>query len=143
MPKNIISEFQRNKTMSDLKVSDVMMTDFKTIDGMTSIAEALTMLKNNRLNALFVSPKDKNNVYGIMTLKDIARKVISQRRKLHETHVYEIMSKPVLTIQTTMPIPYAARFLSNFNVSYAMVLEKDEVVGMISLNGMVMQWKGE
>ena len=129
--------------MSDLKVSDVMMTDFKTIDGMTSIAEALTMLKNNRLNALFVSPKDKNNVYGIMTLKDIARKVISQRRKLHETHVYEIMSKPVLTIQTTMPIPYAARFLSNFNVSYAMVLEKDEVVGMISLNGMVMQWKGE
>ena len=129
--------------MSDLKVSDVMMTNFKTIDGMTSIAEALAILKENRLNALFVSPKDKNNVYGIMTLKDIARKVIGQRRRLHETHVYEIMSKPVLTIQTTMPIPYAARFLSNFNVSYAMVLEKDEVVGMISLNGMVMQWKGE
>ena len=127
--------------MSDLKVSDVMMTNFKTVDGMTSISEAMAILKENRLNALFVSPKDENNVYGIMTLKDIARKVISQRRKLHETHVYEIMSKPVLTIQTTMPIPYAARFLSNFNVSYAMVLEKDEVVGMISLNGMVMQWK--
>ena len=129
--------------MSDLKVSDVMMTNFKTVDGMTSISEAMAILKENRLNALFVSPKDENNVYGIMTLKDIARKVISQRRKLHETHVYEIMSKPVLTIQTTMPIPYAARFLTNFNVSYAMVLEKDEVVGMISLNGMVMQWQGQ
>ena len=37
--------------------------------------------------------------------------------KLHETHVYEIMSKPVLSVNSYMPIPYAARFLTNFNVS--------------------------
>ena len=125
------------------KVSDIMMKNFKTMDGMTGIADALNIMKESGINAILVSPKDENNVYGIMTLKDIARKVIAQRRKLHETHVYEIMSKPVLTIQSSMPIPYAARFLTNFNVSYAMVLEKDKVAGLVSLNGMVMKWQGQ
>ena len=130
--------------MSEIpKVSDVMMQNFKTIDGMTSVADALSMMKEKKMNAVLIVPKDENNVYGIMTLKDIARKVIAQRRKLHETHVYEIMSKPVLSVLANMPVPYAARFLTNFNVSYAMVLENDKVVGMVSLNGMVTYWPGQ
>jgi signal-transduction protein with cAMP-binding, CBS, and nucleotidyltransferase domain len=78
-----------------------------------------------------------------MTLKDIARKVIAQRRKLHEAHVYEIMSKPVLSVLSNMPIPYAARFMTNFNVSYAMVTENNKVIGLVSLNGIVSCWKGQ
>ena len=40
-----------------------------------------------------------------------------------------------------MPIRYAARFLTNFNVSYAMVIESNEVTGMVSLNGIVDRWE--
>ncbi len=39
-----------------------------------------------------------------------------------------------------MPVPYAARLLTNFNVSYAMVIESNHVVGMVSLNGIVTNW---
>ena len=44
---------------------------------------------------VLVEPRDDSDIYGIMTLKDMARKVIAHRKKLHEAHVYEIMSKPV------------------------------------------------
>ncbi len=90
---------------------------------------------------VLVEPRDENDVYGIMTLKDIARKVIGQGRNLHETHIYEIMSKPVLSVKSDMPIPFAARFLTNFNVSCAMVIENNEVIGMVSLNGIVNRWE--
>ncbi len=121
-------------------IRDVMMTDFQCIDGVTKVSDALKMMKSKRIHAVLIDPRDEDDVYGIMTLKDIARKVIGQRRKLYETHVYEIMSKPVLSVPSNMPLPYSARFLTNFNVSYAMVMEKDEVVGMVSLNGIVNQW---
>ena len=121
-------------------IRDVMMKDFKTINGITRVSDALEMMKRDKINAVLVEPKDETNVYGIMTLKDIARKVIGERRKIHETHVYEIMSKPVLSVLSSMPIPYAARFLNNFNVSYAVVTENDKIVGMVSLNGIVTQW---
>ena len=118
------------------------MTDFKTIDGVTKISDALKMMRDKKVNAVLINPRNKSDVYGLMTLKDIARKVIAKRRKLHETHAYEIMSKPVLSVSAAMPIPYAARFLTNFNVSYAMVIQSEKVVGMVSLNGIVMQWEG-
>ncbi len=121
-------------------IREVMMTDFKTLNGTTRVSDALEMMKREKINAVLIEPKDETNVYGILTLKDIARKVIGERRKLHETHVYEIMSKPVLSVLSSMPIPYAARFLTNFNVSYAVVTENDKIIGMVSLNGIVTQW---
>ena len=121
-------------------VSQIMIPDFKKIDGVTRVAEALKVMKEENLSALLIEPKDESDVFGILTLRDIARKVIAQRRKLHETHVYEIMSKPVLSVPASMPVSYAARLLTNFNVSYAMVIESDQVVGMVSLNGIVTNW---
>lgn len=121
-------------------VQDIMMRDFKKIDGVTKVSAALTMMKTEKINAILIEPRSEADVYGIVTIKDIARKVIAQRRKLHETHAYEIMSKPVLCIPPNMPLPYAARHLTNFNVSYAMVLENNAVTGMVSLHGIVQFW---
>lgn len=121
-------------------VRDIMMADFITIEGITKVSEALEMMNQKKLNAILIKPRSEMDVYGIMTRRDIARKVIGQRRKLHETHVYEIMTKPVLSVPPSMPIPYAARHLTNFRVSYATVLENDTVIGIISLNGMVQNW---
>lgn len=128
--------------MADIqKVRDVMMSNFTKVEGILKVSDAMDMMRDRKINAILVEPRDENDVYGIMTLKDIARKVIGQRRNLHETHIYEIMSKPVLSVNSNMPIPYAARFLTNYNVSYAMVIENNEVLGMVSLNGMVISWK--
>ena len=90
---------------------------------------------------MLVEPRDNSDISGIMTLKDIARKVIAHRRQLNEAHVYKIMSKPVLSVTSDMPIPFAARFLTNFSVSYVMVIKNNEITGMVSLNDMVDLWE--
>ena len=80
--------------MSEFKmVSDVMMPNFKTLDGITKVSDALVTMRQYNVNAVLIEPRNDQDVYGIMTLKDIARKVIAQRRKLYEAHVYEIMTK--------------------------------------------------
>jgi len=124
-------------------VRDIMMPNFKKIEGITKVSEALAMMNKEKINAVLIEPRNAADVYGIITLRDIARKVIGERRKLHETHVYEIMTKPVLSVPPNMPLPYAARHLTSFKVSYAMVLENNTVIGMISLNGIVQLWKDE
>jgi len=124
-------------------VRDIMKPNFKTIEGITKVSDALAMMIQESISAILIEPRSKSDVYGIMTLRDIARKVIGNRRKLHETHVYEIMTKPVLSVPPNMPIPYAARQLTNFKVSYAMVMENNAVIGIISLNGIVQNWKDE
>ena len=121
-------------------VRDIMMSDFIKIEGITKVSDALVMMNQKKLNAILIEPRNEADVYRIMTRRDIARKVIGERRKLHETHVYEIMTKPVLSVPPNMPLPYAARHLTSFKVSYAMVLENNTVIGMVSLNGIVQHW---
>ena len=121
-------------------VRDIMMPNFKKIEGITKVSDALAMMTKNNVNVILIEPRNEADVYGIMTLRDIARKVIGNRRKLDETHVYEIMTKPVLDVPPNMPLTYAARHLTNFKVSYAVVLENNTVIGMISLNGIVQHW---
>ena len=118
----------------------VMMAEFKKVDGVLKVSDALEMMKEENLSVVLVEPRNDSDVYGILTLRDIARKVIGERRKLNEAHVYEIMSKPVLSVPASMPTSYAARLLTNFNVSYAMVMDTNQVIGILSLNSIVTHW---
>ncbi len=81
----------------------------------------------------FISNIERIFIYGFHSIGRLC--------EYHQAPIYEIMSKPVLSVNSDMPIPYAARFLTNFNVSYAMVIENNEVIGMVSLNGMVNNWE--
>ena len=51
-----------------------------------------------------------------------------------------ISASSVLSVPASMPIPYAARLLTNFNVSYAMVMDTNQVIGILSLNSIVTHW---
>ena len=120
-------------------VSQIMMPNFRKIDGVTRVAEALKMMKEDNLNAMLIEPRDESDVYGILTLKDIARKVISQRRKLHETHVYEIMSKPVISVDPDMDIRYCTRLFDSFGLSLAPVADHKKVVGIVGYTDIVLR----
>jgi CBS domain-containing protein len=123
------------------RVKDVMHAYVMNIHGITKVSDALSIMKDENIQTILVRPRNDEDVYGLITLRDISRKVIAAGKRLDDVHAYEIMSKPVLMVDANMPIIYAARFLTNFNVSWAPVMEKGELVGMVSLNGIV--WNGK
>jgi len=123
------------------RVKDVMHAYVMNFHGITKVSDALSIMKDENIQTILVRPRNDEDVYGLITLRDISRKVIAAGKRLGDVHAYEIMSKPVLMVDANMPITYAARFLTNFNVSWAPVMENGELVGMVSLNGIV--WNGK
>ncbi|OHC01349.1 MAG: hypothetical protein A3H23_00470 [Planctomycetes bacterium RIFCSPLOWO2_12_FULL_40_19] len=123
------------------RVKDVMYAYVANIHGITKVSDALSIMKEENIQTILVRPRNNEDVYGLITLRDIARKVIAAGKRLDDVHAYEIMTKPVLTVDVNMPITYAARFLTNFNVSWAPVMENGELVGMVSLMGIVLKGK--
>ena len=53
--------------------------------------------------------------------------------------VYEIMSKPVLTVDVSMDIKYAIRILARFKLSRGLVTEQGEMVGIVTLRDMAIR----
>ena len=53
-------------------------------------------------------------------------------------NVYEIMSKPVISVSPDMDIRYAARLFSQFGISVAPVIEQGEVIGIVTYADIVL-----
>ena len=121
-----------------IRVKDVMKTDFGSIDGVATVADALIKMKILKTAVLIVNKRNEDDEYGMLTSGDIARHVLAKDRAPDRVNVYEIMSKPVISVHPDMDIRYCSRLFANYNLVRAPVLENNQVVGMVSPNSLVL-----
>jgi predicted transcriptional regulator len=122
-----------------VRVRDVMKRQLDVVDGLTTVAEALRMMRHVETKTLLVSKRHDNDEFGIVLVSDIAKKVLAVDRPPERVHIYEIMTKPVLTMPPDMDIRYVARLFDQFGLSRAPVVEDGEVIGIISHTDMVLK----
>ncbi len=129
--------------MSDKKpvcVADVMKSDVDMIDGMTTVTDALKEMQHVETKTLIINKRDGNDEYGMLLISDISRKVLAIDKSPDRTNVYEVMSKPVITVHPEMDIRYCARLFDRFGLSRAPVLDADHnIVGVVSHTDMVLR----
>ena len=122
-----------------VRVSDLMVSGVRTIDGFATVNEAMTAMKQFGVSSLVVNRRHADDELGVVTVTDIAREVIATNRSPDRVNVYEIMSKPVLTVRSRMQARYAARLLVHFGVSRTLVVdEAGNPEGIVTLRDMVM-----
>lgn len=122
-----------------VRVRDVMKTAFDIIDGMTTVADALRKMQHVETKALIVDKRHDDDEYGMLLISDIARKVLGKDRSPDRVNAYEIMAKPVVTVDPDMDIRYCARLFERFGLSRAPVVENGKMVGIVSLTDMVLK----
>lgn len=127
------------KAKKVIRVSDVMKKGFDVIDGMTTVSEALKKMKHVDTKTLVVDKRDDNDEYGVVLIADIAKQVLAKDRAPDRVNVYEVMAKPVISVDPNMDIRYCARLFENFGLSRAPVIECGKMVGIISFTDMVLR----
>jgi len=102
--------------LTKITASDVMEPDFLIIDGMATVAEALAKMKEGNAHFVLVDKRSDDDEYGIVLVSDIAKQVLAKNRSPERVNVYEIMTKPVLSVQPDMDIRYCARLFEHFGI---------------------------
>ena len=122
-----------------LRVFDVTGPELHTIDGLATVAEAMALMKQHQISSLVVNRRHDDDEPGVVTVGDIAREVIAHNRAPERVNVYEIMSKPALTVRSGMLGRYAVRLLTQFGVSRALVVDdKGTPLGLVTLRDLVL-----
>lgn len=119
------------------KVRDIMVREVMTVDGIATVREALKIMRDKRVKSLVVNRRHEEDAYGIVTLYDIVNKVVAPKRSLDMTNVFDIMSKPLITVSQGLQVKYAARLMSQFDVKRAVVIEDGELIGILSMQDIV------
>jgi len=125
---------------SYVKVEDVMSTTIATIDATATVQEAVIKMRDAGVSSLVAERRDATDEYGLVVVSDIAKHVIAENRSPERVNVYEIMSKPVLTVPKDMNIRYAVRLLVQFGLSRGLVVdERRAPVGIVTLRDLVLR----
>lgn len=122
-----------------VKVRDVMKNAVDMIDGKLTIAEALEQMKHIETKTLLVNKRFEGDEYGMVLLSDIAKHVLAKDRSPDRVNIYEIMTKPVVTIDPNMDIRYCARLFDRMGLSRAPVVDGGKMIGIVSYTDMVLK----
>jgi len=128
-------------TKQKIRVREVMKNDFNLADGLDTVKFALQEMEHHDSHTLIINKRDEDDEYGIVLLADIAKKVIAKDRSPERVNLYEIMSKPVISVRANMDIRYCARLFSRFGLKIAPVVDEKsgKLVGTVSYNDIVLE----
>ena len=59
-------------------VADVMNQNFRMIDGLVTVSDAVKLMKQTRSQVLIVEKRDSSDEFGLVLLSDIAKKVLAR-----------------------------------------------------------------
>jgi CBS domain-containing protein len=106
-----------------------------SITSATTVYEALKVMGEKNIGAILVI--DNNDLKGILSERDYARKIVLKDKSSKETFVHEIMESTVFTVKLSDNLEACMELMSTKRIRHLPVLEDGIVVGIISISDVV------
>ena len=100
-----------------------------------SVFDAIKLMADETVGSLIVM--DGEELLGIVTERDYARKVILKGRSSDNCKVSEIMSTDVMTASSSQTVNECMEIMTERSIRHLPVVDDDRVVGMISMRDLV------
>ena len=100
-----------------------------------TVLDAIKHMAERQVGALLVMRGEQ--LVGMVSERDYARKVILQGRSSAQTSVAEIMSSPALTIGPDTEVEYCMRLCTDSRIRHLPVVHDSRVIGVISIGDLV------
>jgi CBS domain-containing protein len=106
-----------------------------TIEPEEPVLEAIQLMADKHIGALPVVRGDE--LIGIVSERDYARKVILMGRSSSDTPVWQIMSSPVKTVGPDDTVHHCMQMVTEHRIRHLPVVEKGKLIGIISIGDLV------
>ena len=114
------------------RAADVMTEGVLSIEGTATVADAVRLMRQKKVSSLFVNRRGQEDAWGIVTRKDVVNKVVDPGKDPVEIRVFEIMSKPLITVSPGLALKYCARLFHSAGIRRAPVFDGKEIIGILS-----------
>jgi CBS domain-containing protein len=118
-----------------MHVKDVMVEEVITVKPDTKVRDAVELMNENEIGCLVV--KEKGKPIGIITERDILKKIVCQFRNPEQVRVSEIMSQPLIVGNVDMDLEDVAKLMFKRNVKKLPIVDGERLVGLITLTDIV------
>ncbi len=106
-----------------------------TIAPEAKVLEALELMANKGVGALFVV--DKDDVVGVISERDYARKIILMGRHSQDTPVQDIMTKELYGVHHETTAEECMALMTDKHIRHLPVCQEGRLVGVVSIGDVV------
>jgi CBS domain-containing protein len=100
-----------------------------------TVFDAIALMAEKGIGAVLVLADDE--LVGIVSERDYARKVVLRGKNSRETAVSEIMSSPVFTIHPELRTDECMRLVTEKRIRHLPVTEQGRLVGIVTIGDLV------
>ena len=121
-----------------LKVADILKTKGSNVFSIlpnTTVYDALKIMGEKNIGALMVIEDDQ--LKGIFSERDYARKIVLVNRNSRDTQISEIMTANVITVSPSDSIELCMELMSGKKIRHLPVTFNGKVTGLISISDVV------
>jgi len=126
-----MTQEKTDEDKATLKTADVMVKKVITVDEKASVKEATNLMNQFEIGSIITMRRGKP--IGIITERDILKRIVSEGRSATKTRVKEIMSSPLVVISPNMDLEKAASLMFCNKIKKLPVTEQNRLVGLLSL----------
>ena len=114
-----------------LKVGDVMVKEVITVDSNSTVKQAADIMNKFEIGCL-IATKDGKAV-GILTERDLLKRIVSQAKSPRRTKVAAVMSKPMIVVEPQMDLEEAIKLMFKMKIKKLPVVEHGQLKGLVTL----------
>jgi len=121
--------------LMSLKLELIMVKEIVTVKANTTVKAAVELMNKHEIGCLIVVNDGKP--VGIVTERDMLRRVIYESKKPERTRIINIMSKPLISTTPKMSTGEAAKLMFERQIKKLPVVENGRLVGLVTLTDLM------
>jgi len=118
-----------------LKVEDVMVEEVITVEADVPVMEAVKLMNVHEIGCLIVTKSGKP--IGILTERDLLKRVLAESRDPEKTEICEVMSAPLMFVDPKIDIEDAVRFMFKVKIKKLPIVKRGKLIGLVTLTDLV------
>ena len=124
-------EARENIKEITLRVKDIMVKEIVTIDDNLTVREAVDLM--NKFDIGCVIAVKNGKAMGILTERDILKRIVAGGKDAATTSVKEAMSSPLVVAEPSMDLGEAVKLMFQMKIKKLPVVDGKRIVGLVSL----------
>jgi isocitrate dehydrogenase len=112
-------------------VGEVMTRKVITVPPSTNVMDAMHLMHRQGITSVLVEPAEAGD-WGIMTMRDVLKRIVGASRAPEHVTVGEIASRPLITITPETALHDCSWLMIDKNIRRAVVEEEGQPIGIIS-----------
>jgi len=118
-----------------LKNEDIMVDDVITVESDEPVTKAVEIMNTHEIGCLIVTKQGKP--IGIVTERDLLKRVLAKSRKPEKLKVWQIMSAPLVFGDLIMDVEDTIKFMLKMKIKKLPIVKRGKLLGLVTLTDLV------